>query len=879
MGTGTLTVLQDGMPAASAFTCTDAGITNCAINSSGEPVCSIAAGAIESYNIEILPAGIVRYDAAVRHTNIFETITGWGVDTVPAGSSAWSSLSGGGSILAFPLQTPTNFLVEDNQLLIVGANNSNNAIVTIGDPFSGLTVVGSVISSNGIIPPGAARFYSGTDVTGVNLNITSYPSVTVATTRNFIANVRVPNLATWSNAGELIACPQTAVQEAAGVTIPEATFSNIVVTGSDRTVSASYDYVISSVADSDVGFDDGQYSTLLYYYPGIGITPEVMEADARTGVIADRQGGFGLTGTVPNTASGSLTQSRGNLTNGVNYTVRLVLLSLPADPTGDFTLTGWSEAFQAIPNNIVITQQPEDISVVEGDAGSFSIVATGDNLTYQWQFMDISVPGSAFFDIPDNVNFSGGTTSSVTFTGALSALIGSINVFAVIYNVRCIISSGDAIVTSALATYAVTEQTAEFSEWVTQSTTGGVVTIGARTATGTNMGGTTSVSTSTRTSGGVRQTFNSIGANQGGAETVTSSGTCSASTTPFSCGTTSPTCTTAGTQSQVYNVAQITRTDTLIDFTSQRVREDLRITSTSAVTRLDTFATSTTAVLANQTRMCEDSNGNILTPTDCPADASGQTISRTIEQSPATTGSTTQLTTVNAASSSTVVTGTTVLEGEIIHSQTPSTVIVSNARTGLNRVVGCTAHPTNTTYIPPVTYSTSYVIDSSTIVNGIETITERGGCIADSTARPGCGTTAATCTIAGTRTITFSRTATTATENPVCTSSLGVTSDLALCGNPQPRTTTITSAGTGLTRTESCSAGTYTNPDRVTQSCFLWNITITNPGNTVVEWTNCDGSAGTTTTSRNNVCAQGRPNIRQFPSGGAAIITGGSTAC
>ncbi|NNK81471.1 MAG: hypothetical protein HKO93_08220, partial [Flavobacteriales bacterium] len=65
----------------------------------------------------------------------------------------------------------------------------------------------------------------------------------------------------------------------------------------------------------------------------------------------------------------------------------------------------------------VITDQPDDVFVCPGDNTSFSVVATGTSITYQWQlstnggvsFSDISAPGS-------NPTYGGYTTADLSLT-------------------------------------------------------------------------------------------------------------------------------------------------------------------------------------------------------------------------------------------------------------------------------------------------------------------------------------------------------------------------------------------------------------------------------------------------------------------------------
>ena len=90
-----------------------------------------------------------------------------------------------------------------------------------------------------------------------------------------------------------------------------------------------------------------------------------------------------------------------------------------------------------------ITTQPSNVTVTEGETATFSVTATGSNLTYQWQQ---STDGSAW------ANISGATSSSYTTQAATMDMDG--------WQYRCVVTDGNSnSVTSQAATLTVTAAT------------------------------------------------------------------------------------------------------------------------------------------------------------------------------------------------------------------------------------------------------------------------------------------------------------------------------------------------------------------------------------------------------------------------------------
>lgn len=99
---------------------------------------------------------------------------------------------------------------------------------------------------------------------------------------------------------------------------------------------------------------------------------------------------------------------------------------------------------------ILITNQPQNQTVCEGENISFTIEASGDaGLTYQWQ----EDAGSGFTDITDNTVYSGATTAILSISAANAAMSG--------YQYQCVVSgdNADNVTTSSAALTVVSAPT------------------------------------------------------------------------------------------------------------------------------------------------------------------------------------------------------------------------------------------------------------------------------------------------------------------------------------------------------------------------------------------------------------------------------------
>lgn len=90
-----------------------------------------------------------------------------------------------------------------------------------------------------------------------------------------------------------------------------------------------------------------------------------------------------------------------------------------------------SEATLTVETPPTFTTQPLGATVCEGMDASFSVVASGTNIQYQWQE---SISGGAYTSITDTGVYSGASSSMLTLSGVTTAFSGR--------QYRCVISSG-----------------------------------------------------------------------------------------------------------------------------------------------------------------------------------------------------------------------------------------------------------------------------------------------------------------------------------------------------------------------------------------------------------------------------------------------------
>ena len=159
--------------------------------------------------------------------------------------------------------------------------------------------------------------------------------------------------------------------------------------------------------------------------------------------------GAGETLTVP---SGSSLNCNGKLTNDGTVTIENGGTLTDADKvTNNGTInvkdggsitgepTGGSGTVVKAPT---ITTQPENQTVTVGQTASFTVTATGENLSYQWQQRTNS--GSDWTNISENA-----TSSTYTISNTTTDMSG--------YQYRCVVSNSAGSVTSSAATLTVTQ--------------------------------------------------------------------------------------------------------------------------------------------------------------------------------------------------------------------------------------------------------------------------------------------------------------------------------------------------------------------------------------------------------------------------------------
>lgn len=95
-------------------------------------------------------------------------------------------------------------------------------------------------------------------------------------------------------------------------------------------------------------------------------------------------------------------------------------------------------AFRADGKLPVITSQPVSVSVENGTYATFSVTATGSDLSYQWQYRRINETGWS--------DWTGKTTNSIRFRGVAT---NNGNQY------RCVVSNADGSVVSDPATLTV----------------------------------------------------------------------------------------------------------------------------------------------------------------------------------------------------------------------------------------------------------------------------------------------------------------------------------------------------------------------------------------------------------------------------------------
>lgn len=147
----------------------------------------------------------------------------------------------------------------------------------------------------------------------------------------------------------------------------------------------------------------------------------------------------------------SLTKGSGTSINTTTVYVRMLASNAAGSYSGNIVASATNcanqnvYAFGDVFTAPAITTQPSNATVCTGIAGTFSLVATGGNLTYQWQVN----AGSGWTNLSDAGIYYGTTTSVLRFSNA-------VNVSYSTYQYRCVVSGAcTPAVTSNTATLTV----------------------------------------------------------------------------------------------------------------------------------------------------------------------------------------------------------------------------------------------------------------------------------------------------------------------------------------------------------------------------------------------------------------------------------------
>ena len=97
-------------------------------------------------------------------------------------------------------------------------------------------------------------------------------------------------------------------------------------------------------------------------------------------------------------------------------------------------------------NVVVITEQPADQSINEGESATFTVKAFGKGtLTYKWQFFYDDPGFTGWMDLTDSGHFSGVTTPTMTHSDAAYYPMDPVNN---VFRFRCVVSNGTKSATS-----------------------------------------------------------------------------------------------------------------------------------------------------------------------------------------------------------------------------------------------------------------------------------------------------------------------------------------------------------------------------------------------------------------------------------------------
>ncbi|MBS1620210.1 MAG: HYR domain-containing protein, partial [Bacteroidetes bacterium] len=133
----------------------------------------------------------------------------------------------------------------------------------------------------------------------------------------------------------------------------------------------------------------------------------------------------------------------------LNAATRYIRFTIANNPGRNFYLDAVSYFTQCSPpcTNPVIGTNPSNSSICAGNNTSFTVSATGSNLTYQWQVNT----GSGWNNISNSGVYSGATTSTLNIAGATTGMDT--------YQYQCVVSSGSCNSTSTAAILTISSPT------------------------------------------------------------------------------------------------------------------------------------------------------------------------------------------------------------------------------------------------------------------------------------------------------------------------------------------------------------------------------------------------------------------------------------
>jgi hypothetical protein len=149
------------------------------------------------------------------------------------------------------------------------------------------------------------------------------------------------------------------------------------------------------------------------------------------------------------------------------YSYQCVVTGSCATTTNAATLT--------VNPTTTITGQPTSVIVCAGANASYTVLATGTGLTYQWQVNS----GSGFSNVTNGGVYSGATSATLTITGATAGMNG--------YNYQCLVSSACSPLTSNTATLTVNTAPAITTQPTNVTVCSGNIAQFTVIATGTNL--------------------------------------------------------------------------------------------------------------------------------------------------------------------------------------------------------------------------------------------------------------------------------------------------------------------------------------------------------------------------------------------------------